>query len=123
MARRRVGVKNPGGILYVANSFANGVLNVNTGGQVPANNHLWWGVSGTGTVAITGTLTQTAGILGLGTNDASTPTGGAATVTIGDGGLFALNNISGAALVISNPSPSGTLSAFRVYSATMPSWR
>ena len=52
---------------------------------------------GRATIDIAGTVTQTGGILGLGTNNASTPSGGTALVTIQDGGLLALANISSAA--------------------------
>ena len=72
-----------------------GFLDINAGGVVNVASHLWWGVRGPATVNISGTLNQTGGILGLGTFDALTPSGGAATVTILDGGEFNLNNISG----------------------------
>ena len=58
--------------------------------------HLWWVVSGTAEINISGTLIQTGGILGLGTGNASTPGGGTATVNLLDGGVLALNNISSA---------------------------
>ena len=84
-------------ILWAANENSDGVINVNTGGEIEVDLHLWWGVTGTATANISGTLTQTGGILGLGTSDAVNPSGGTATVNILDGGLLALNNISSAA--------------------------
>lgn len=89
------GSVNVGRILWAANNDSDGVINVNSGGQVTVASHLWWGVTGTATVDISGTVTQTGGILGLGTSNANTPGGGTATVSILDGGLLALNNISG----------------------------
>lgn len=92
------GVVNVNGIFWTARtSGVTGNVNINSGGTVNVASHLWWGVTGTSTVNITGTLNQTGGILGLGTENASTPTGGVATVTVGDGGIFSLNNISSAA--------------------------
>lgn len=91
------GTVNVGNILWAANNASNGVIDINSGGQVNVGSHLWWGVTGNANIDISGTLTQTGGILGLGTNNASTPTGGNATVTIFNGGLLALNNISGGA--------------------------
>lgn len=91
------GVVEVGRILWAANDNSDGVIDVKSGGTITADSHFWWGVTGTATVDISGTVAQTGGILGLGTNNASTPTGGTATVNILDGGLLALNNISGAA--------------------------
>lgn len=91
------GVVNVGRILWSANNSSNGVITINSGGTVNVASHLWWGVTGTATIDISGTLNQTGGILGLGTSNASTPSGGTATVNILDGGLLALNNISSAA--------------------------
>ncbi len=91
------GVVNVGRILWAANTSSNGVINIESGGLVNVASHLWWGVTGAATVDVSGTLQQTGGILGLGTNNASTPSGGAANVTIRDGGLLALFNISSAA--------------------------
>jgi hypothetical protein len=90
------GTVSVGRILWAANNDSTGAININSGGQVNVASHLWWGVSGNATIQISGTLNQTGGILGLGTNNASTATGGTATVSILDGGLLALNNISGA---------------------------
>jgi hypothetical protein len=86
-----------GRIFWSANDSSNGVVDIQSGGVVNVASHLWWGVSGTADIDISGTLNQTGGILGLGTSDASTSGGGAATVDILDGGLMALWNISGAA--------------------------
>ncbi|MEQ8837909.1 MAG: hypothetical protein RID07_13975 [Lacipirellulaceae bacterium] len=91
------GTVNVGRILWAANDNSNGNININPGGQVNVASHLWWGVTGTAIANISGTLSQTGGILGLGTSNASTASGGTATVNIMSGGLLALNNISGAA--------------------------
>jgi len=91
------GIVNVGRILWAANNSSSGNININSGGQVNVASHLWWGVTGPAVANISGTLTQTGGILGLGTSNASTPSGGTATVNILDGGLLALNNISGGA--------------------------
>ena len=91
------GIVNVGRILWAAQTSSDGVITINNGGTVNVASHLWWGVSGTANISIYGTLIQTGGILGLGTSNASTPGGGTATVTIGSGGLLALNNISSGA--------------------------
>lgn len=91
------GTVNIGRILWSANNNSTGVIDIQTGGVVNVASHLWWGVTGAATVTITGTLNQTGGILGLGTSDASTASGGTAAVTIGDNGVLSLNNISGSA--------------------------
>ncbi len=94
------GTVNVGRILWAAQTSSTGVININSGGQVNVASHLWWGVTGNATVNISGTLNQTGGILGLGTNNANAgapnggATGGAAIVNIMEGGLLALNNIS-----------------------------
>ena len=90
------GIVNVSNILWAANNGSDGVININSGSVVNVASHLWWGVSGTATINVSGSLNQTGGILGLGTSNASTPGGGTATVNIGDGGLLALNNISSA---------------------------
>ncbi len=90
------GEVNVGRIFWAAQNSSNGVITINSGGTVNVASHLWWGVTGTATVDISGTLNQTGGILGLGTSNASTPSGGSATVNILDGGLLAINNISSA---------------------------
>ncbi len=97
------GVVNVGRILWVGKgSLTNddpldtrGFLNINAGGVVNVASHLWWGRQGEAVVNISGTLNQTGGILGLGTNDFSVKFG-EATVNVLDGGLMALNNVRGA---------------------------
>ena len=69
------GTVNVGRILWSAQSGSDGDITINTGGQVSVASHLWLGVTGTSNIDISGTLTQTGGILGLGTNNASTATG------------------------------------------------
>lgn len=91
------GTVDVGRILWSANGGSDGDITVNSGGQINVASHLWLGVTGTSTINISGTINQTGGILGLGTNNASAATGGTATVNIMDGGLLALNNISGGA--------------------------
>lgn len=89
------GTVNVGRILWSGSDNSNGVININNGGTVNVDSHLWWGVTGSTTATINGFLNQTGGILGLGTDNASTATGGTALVTVGDGGLLSLSNISG----------------------------
>lgn len=91
------GIVNVNRILWAANNNSTGVITVQAGGAINAADHFWWGVTGAATIDIAGTINQTGGILGLGTSNASTPSGGTALVTIQDGGLLSLNNISGAA--------------------------
>ena len=93
---------NNGGIVNVESilwsAFSSGVtgnINIAAGGTINVGNHLWLGYRGTSTINIGGTLNQTSGILGLGTNNAASPGGGTALVNVLDGGLLALNNISG----------------------------
>ena len=94
---------NNGGTVNVESilwsGFSTGVtgnINIAAGGTINVGNHLWLGYRGTSTINISGILNQTGGILGLGTNNAVSPGGGTAVVNILDGGLLALNNISGA---------------------------
>lgn len=91
------GQLNVGGILWSSTNGAVGNINIEAGGAVSVGDHLWLGVNGPSLINIAGSLTQTAGILGLGTSNASTPGGGTVTLTVQDGGLLALNNLSGAA--------------------------
>lgn len=71
-----------------------GFLTIESGGTFNVDSHLWWGTTGEAIVSISGTLNQTgSGILGLGTQNASTPSGGIATVNILSGGEMNLNNI------------------------------
>lgn len=92
------GVVNVGRILWVGQSGSTGVLNVEQGGEVNVDLHLWWGIgpATTSTVTIDGVINQLAtgnGNLGLGTLDASTPSGGFANVTIGSTGELNLANL------------------------------
>jgi hypothetical protein len=84
-----------GNILWAANDSSEGIIDVQTGGVVTVASHLWWGVSGKATITISGEINQTSGILGLGTKDAATASGGNATVNIMSGGKLNLHNISG----------------------------
>ncbi|KAA1260250.1 hypothetical protein LF1_27890 [Rubripirellula obstinata] len=89
------GTLNVENILWAANdAAATGVIEINSGGTANVGNHLWLGSLGSATISIGGVLNQTGGILGLGTTNASTPSGGTAVVNILDGGLLALNNIA-----------------------------
>ena len=85
-----------GSILYVGrDTGTTGILTVDLGGMVTSANHLWWGYRGSATINISGTLTQTSGIIGLGTNNAldTGNGGGTATVNILSGGVLDLWNI------------------------------
>ncbi|MEQ8846707.1 PEP-CTERM sorting domain-containing protein [Botrimarina sp.] len=70
-----------------------GFLTIDAGGTMNVDSHLWWGTTGTAEINISGTLNQTGGILGLGTQNAVDPRGGSATVNILSGGELNLNNI------------------------------
>ncbi len=93
------GTLNSNGILWVGKEGSDGNLTVEAGGQVNGGDHFWWGQgpTSTATIDIFGTVDNTGGvgILGLGTNNASTANGGTGLVTIEDGGLLALSNIAG----------------------------
>lgn len=91
------GQVNVGNILWAANESSEGIIDVQTGGTVTVASHLWWGVSGKAIITISGEVKQNDGILGLGTNNATSASGGNATVTVSSGGKLHLNNISGAA--------------------------
>jgi hypothetical protein len=81
-----------GTILWVGRAAATtGVLTIDSGGVVGAGNHLWWGYQGNATINISGTLAQTGGNFGLGTNNASAAGGGVATLNILNGGIVNLN--------------------------------
>ncbi len=82
------------GILWTSRTGALGNMTVNSGGLITGNDHFWWGARVASTITIAGTISQTAGILGLGTENASTASGGTATVNITDGGALNLFNIS-----------------------------
>ncbi len=77
-----------------------GRLTINNGGVMTISQHLWAGVGGTGSIGIidvnAGGIFNVSGILGLGTVDASNPSGGTAFLNINDGGVFNLGNIHGA---------------------------
>lgn len=86
-------------VLFVGNSPARnvtGILTVN-GGTVSVTSHLWAGsgASTTGYIYLTngGTL-NIGGNIGLGTINASTPSGSAASVYVQDGGVLNLSQIS-----------------------------
>jgi hypothetical protein len=95
---------NAGGGLIVSNNLqvganATGILTVN-GGTVTLTSHLWVGSGSgtpkTGTVTITnGGVFNVGGNLGLGTINASTPSGGKGLVFVGDGGVLNLTIIDG----------------------------
>ena len=94
---RNGGVVNVGRILWSGRTNSTGNITIDAGGQINVTSHLWLGVTTSSAISIGGVLNQTGGILGLGTSDAATASGGSATVTILNGGLMALNNISGGA--------------------------
>lgn len=94
---RNGGTVNVGNILYSSNNSSTGNITIDAGGVVNVANHLWLGATSASIISIGGTLTQTGGILGLGTTNASDPSGGSASLNILSGGLLELNNISGAA--------------------------
>lgn len=89
------GVVNVGRILWSARGNTTGNIEINSGGLLEVESHLWLGEIGESTINISGTLQQNGGILGLGTRNAVDPSGGTATINVNDGGLLALNNISG----------------------------
>ena len=72
-----------------------GTLTVNGGGVMNINGHLWVaaGAGTTGIVNINGGTVNVGGIIGLGTINADTASGGTGIVNVNDGGLLALSNI------------------------------
>ncbi len=73
-----------------------GILTIN-GGTVRVTSHLWVGsyAPGIGTIYITnGGSLYVGGNIGLGTINASAPSGGKGSVFVGDGGLLSLHQIS-----------------------------
>jgi len=96
---RNGGAVNVGNILWSSRSGGGGAsmgnIIIDAGGLLSVGNHLWLGAGAASMIDISGTLTQSGGILGLGTTNASSASGGSATVNIFNGGLLALNNISG----------------------------
>ncbi len=88
------GTLNVGGILWTSTAGALGNISIESGGIATGADHLWWGIDGFSSISIAGSLSQSSGNFGLGTSDASTPSGGTAAVSILNGGVLALNNIS-----------------------------
>jgi hypothetical protein len=92
---------NAGGVVNVTNVLfvganATGIL-TNDGGAVNITSHLWAGSGsvGVGTIAIAhGGVINVGGNIGLGTVNASTPSGGKASLYVQDGGVLNLNQIS-----------------------------
>ena len=82
-----------GRILWSSHNLSTGNILIENGGTVTVASHLWLGVTKPSTITIHGTLTQTGGILGLGTLNAVDASGGTATLDVLDGGLLELNNI------------------------------
>ena len=66
---RNGGTVNVGRILWSSNNGSSGDIVIEGGGLVTVASHLWLGVSTPSTISISGTLTQTGGILGLGTSN------------------------------------------------------
>ena len=89
------GEVNVTNVLFVGGN-ATGILTID-GGTVRVTSHLWGGsgAAGVGTIGISnsGSLTI-GGNIGLGTVNASTPSGGKCSVYVGEGGVLNLANIS-----------------------------
>lgn len=89
------GEVNVTNVLFVGAS-ATGIV-TNDGGTVNITSHLWAGSGavGVGTISIAnGGILKVGGNIGLGTVNASTPSGGKASVYVQDGGVLNLNQIS-----------------------------
>ncbi len=89
------GEVNVTNVLFVGAS-ATGILTID-GGTVNVSSHLWCGSGavGVGTTIITnGGVLSVGGNIGLGTVNASTPSGGRASLYVQDGGVLILNQIS-----------------------------
>lgn len=89
------GEVNVTNVLFVGAS-ATGILKID-GGLVNVTSHLWAGsaASGVGTIYITnGGSLNVGGNIGLGTVNASTPSGGKCSIYVQDGGVLNLNQIS-----------------------------
>jgi hypothetical protein len=89
------GEVNVTNVLFVGAS-ATGIV-TNDGGILRITSHLWAGSAavGVGTIAIAnGGVISVGGNIGLGTVNASTPSGGRASVYVQDGGVLNLNQIS-----------------------------
>ena len=89
------GEVNVTNVLFVGAS-ATGIV-TNDGGTVRITSHLWAGSGavGVGTIYIAnGGIINVGGNIGLGTVNASTPSGGKCSVYVQDGGVLNLNQIS-----------------------------
>jgi len=89
------GEVNVTNVLFVGAS-ATGIV-TNDGGTLRITSHLWGGsgANGVGTIAIAnGGIINVGGNIGLGTVNASTPSGGKCSLYVLDGGLLNLNQIS-----------------------------
>ena len=92
---------NAGGIVNVTNVLfvgagATGIL-TNDGGTLNVSSHLWGGSGavGVGTISIrNGGVINIGGNIGLGTINASTPSGGRCSLYVEQGGILNLSNIS-----------------------------
>src|SRR6185295_15247021 len=92
---------NAGGEVYVTNvmfvgASATGIL-TNDGGILNVSSHLWGGSGavGVGTISIAnGGHLKVGGNIGLGTVNASTPSGGKCSLYVQEGGVLELNQIS-----------------------------
>lgn len=88
---------NGGWLMVAGNSLVTGVADVS--GTLNSAGHLWM-ATGTDSTALmdinAGGVVSVGGMIGLGTVNASTPSGGVATLNVNDGGLLALANIHGA---------------------------
>ena len=89
------GEVNVTNVLFVGAS-ATGILTID-GGTVNVTSHLWAGSGavGVGTIYVTnGGIFNVGGNIGLGTVNASTPSGGKCSLYVGDGGVLNLNQIT-----------------------------
>jgi hypothetical protein len=86
------GTVNVGEILFIG---AETTGQVTVAGSVTVASHLWMGTTSgvTGTLSISGSVTVS-GNIGLGTGNASTASGGSATINVLDGGLLSLDRWS-----------------------------
>ena len=97
------GEVNVTNVLFVGAS-ATGIL-TNDGGTLTISSHLWAGSGavGVGTISIrNGGVISVGGNIGLGTINASTPSGGSCSVYVEDGGVLNLANISPATSIQPN---------------------
>jgi hypothetical protein len=93
------GTVNAGEILYIGLGTTG---QATVAGTVTVASHLWMGTTAgvTGTLSISGTVTVL-GNIGLGTGNASTASGGSATINVLDGGLLSLDRWSNTASIFS----------------------